>query len=79
MTTQKSIFITGGSSGIGESLCLKYLSSNFIVGTCGRSKEKFLSSSIYNKENLHFFELDVCDEEKSNLVINSFIEKFGLN
>ncbi len=76
---KKVVFITGGSSGIGEALCKKFLDENYIVGTCGRSREKFFKSSLNLKKNIHFIECDITDERKTNEMFDGFFQDFGLD
>lgn len=57
----KTVLITGGTSGIGEALAKRLIDSDAKVIVTGRSKEKFLKSSIQN--NAQFFALDMANFE----------------
>jgi NADP-dependent 3-hydroxy acid dehydrogenase YdfG len=74
----KSVFITGGTTGIGAELAKLYLADGYRVGVCGRSREKF-ESSFGNVENLFFYELDVSDKDKTASVINEFCHGHSLD
>ncbi len=56
MSAQKTVLITGASSGIGEALCHKYASHGFQVFACGRNQEKLaaLASQYQNVSPLVF-------------------------
>ena len=65
------IVITGTSKGIGKSLAINYLSKNYIVIGCGRTK------SVIDDKNYRHFELDVCDEKAVVDMIRSIKKEFG--
>jgi len=75
----KSVFITGGSSGIGEALALNYQQQGYKVGICGRSKEKFLTSRVSSLENVIFYEADVCNYEEIKKHMSEYINNYGLD
>lgn len=54
------IFITGATSGIGQSLVEQYVTSGDKVTACGRSKEKL--SALNNVHNTCLFDLNSSDE-----------------
>ncbi len=54
-----NIFITGGTSGIGQELAKRYLTMGHRVGICGRRAEKSLLSP---SPALHSYSLDVRDK-----------------
>ncbi len=74
---RKSVFITGGTSGIGEALALKYAKDS-LVGICGRSREKYEKSRVFNHPNIRFYQVDVLSSEYDD-VINQFINQNSLN
>ncbi len=74
----KSVFITGGTSGIGSELAKLYLKEGFRVGVCGRDKSKF-DENFKEHPNLFFYELDVVNRNKTIEVIQSFSKGHGLD
>ncbi len=74
----KSVFITGGTSGIGAELARQYLADGYRVGVCGRSWERF-NKFLGEKENLHFYELDTCNRAESKRVIREFAQDHSLD
>jgi NAD(P)-dependent dehydrogenase (short-subunit alcohol dehydrogenase family) len=73
----RSIFITGGSSGLGEGLALAYLDKGYQVGIASRSKEKFKTSELAGKDNVHYYEVDVIDRENLIAAVDDFVRKVG--
>jgi len=72
----KSIFITGGTSGIGLELARLFLNQGCRVGVCGRNLSKLpdeLSSPWVNK--LEQFEVSVTDKEALQGAITEFSVK----
>ncbi|MDN5078310.1 SDR family NAD(P)-dependent oxidoreductase [Aliarcobacter butzleri] len=67
----KVIVITGTSKGIGKFLAQYYLSKNYIVVGCSRTK------SLINNRDYRHFELDVCDEKAVVDMIRSVKKEFG--
>jgi short-subunit dehydrogenase len=72
-----SIFITGGTSGIGLELANKYLSQGNRVAVCGRNSFKF--KSMRPHENLSFYQADVVDKDEISKAVTDFSEQFGLD
>ncbi|TZG00074.1 SDR family oxidoreductase (plasmid) [Chryseobacterium panacisoli] len=72
-----TIFIAGGTSGIGYALARHYLSKGYCVGICGRDLTKI---SEKNDENLKAFQADVSDMNAVLSTLHSFlVDKNGLN
>lgn len=69
----KSLFITGGTTGIGWSLAKLYLEEGHRVGVCGRSLSK-LPAEAAGYKNLKSYEVSVTDAPK----LRSAIEDFAL-
>ena len=65
-----NIFIAGGTSGIGHSLAMHYLSKGYRVGICGRDLKKVSKNDLIN---LHMYEADVCVMSSVKKAIHSFI------
>ena len=73
---KKTIWITGGSTGIGKALAIKFANEGWNVAISAR-RENLLKeiSEIY--ENIHSFPLDVTDKNKCNEVFNDIKNKFN--
>lgn len=53
-----NVFIVGGTSGIGYSLAIKYLSKGFCVGVCGRNLNKVPKGNSYK---LNLYQVDISE------------------
>ena len=73
-----SIFITGGTSGIGLDLAKLYLEEDNRVGICGRDLSKLPNGIMEKYPNLKAYECDVTDKEKLSESILDF-SKEGLD
>ena len=73
--SKKTIWITGGSTGIGKALAIKFASKGWNVAVSARRAEllNVLSSS---HENISSFPLDVTDKEKCKEVFNEIKNKY---
>jgi short-subunit dehydrogenase len=58
--SSKHVFITGATSGIGQSLVEQYITNGDIVTACGRNKEKL--SALINVHNTCLFDINNPDE-----------------
>lgn len=58
--SSKHIFITGATSGIGQSLVEQYVANGYSVTACGRNKEKL--STLNNVHNTCLFDLNNQEE-----------------
>jgi len=75
-----SVFITGGTSGIGLELAKLYLKKGWKVGVCGRDEAKFAEHFPNSKrDNVHFYSVDVADREAVKKAVHSFAQPTGLN
>lgn len=74
-----SVFITGGTSGIGLELAKKYLSQGWKVGVCGRDQAKFNENFTTDYQNLYYFPVDVADREALKKAIHEFSKPTGLS
>ena len=72
--TNKVIWITGASSGIGKSLALKFAKEGWQVAISAR-RDNLLKDLSDNNQNIHSFPLDVTDSEKCKTVSNEIIQK----
>jgi short-subunit dehydrogenase len=72
---KKTIWITGGSSGIGKALAIKFASKGWNVAVSARRTELLNElSNMY--ENISVFPLDVTDKLKCKEVFNEIKNKF---
>jgi len=72
----KTIWITGASSGIGKALAIKFSKEGWNVAISAR-REKLLEEIAKSNNNLYPFPLDVTDKEKCNLVFENIKKKLG--
>ncbi|MBL7665088.1 MAG: SDR family NAD(P)-dependent oxidoreductase [Bacteriovoracaceae bacterium] len=75
----KSVFITGGTTGIGLALAKYYLANGHRVGICGRDKNRLEDKSLLTHPHFSIYELDVSDREKTKKVISDFAGNQGLD
>ena len=73
--TKKTIWITGGSTGIGKALAIKFASKNWNVAVSARRVE-LLNDLSNSYENISCFPLDVSDKEKCKEVFTEIKNKF---
>ncbi len=71
---KRTVFITGGTKGIGFELVKKYLSEGFIVATC--SIEHKEETELPNE--VEYYKLDVRDKVLLSDAINSFYQKHNI-
>lgn len=74
---KKSIFITGGSSGIGLATALKFKSAGFVVGICARNTEQL--EKLQKEHGFEVYSLDVTKSEDVKKAVYTFYQKHGLN
>ena len=72
---KKTIWITGGSTGIGKALAIKFANKGWNVAISAR-RENLLKEISEKYENIHSFPLDVTDKNKCNEVFNDIKNKF---
>jgi NAD(P)-dependent dehydrogenase (short-subunit alcohol dehydrogenase family) len=73
---KKTIWITGGSTGIGRSLAIKFASKGWDVAVSARRVE-LLDELSNSYENIASFPLDVTDKEKCKETFNKIKNKYG--
>jgi len=73
--TDKVIWITGASSGIGKALAIKFANEGWKVAISARS-ENLLNEIAEAHSYIFSYPLDVTDSEKCKLVFNNIKEKF---
>ena len=62
---KKTIWITGGSTGIGKALAIKFANEGWNVAISAR-RENLLKEISEKYENIHSFQLDVTNKNKCN-------------
>ena len=72
---KKTIWITGGSTGIGKALAIKFASKGWNVAISAR-RENLLKEISNDYENIHSFPLDVTDKLKCIQVFDQIKNKF---
>ena len=72
----KTIWITGASSGIGKALAIKFAKEGWKVAISAR-REKLLEEISKIQNDIFYFPLDVTDIDKSKLVFNEVKKKLG--
>ena len=73
---KKTIWITGGSTGIGKALAIKFSNEGWNVAISAR-RENLLKEISDQYENISSFPLDVTDKSKCKEIFNNIKEKFG--
>ncbi len=73
-----TVFITGGTSGIGLELAKAYLKEGWRVGVCGRDEAKFREQTELSHERVSFYSVDVADREGLKRAILAFAKPTGL-
>lgn len=75
----KSVFITGGTTGMGMELAKLYLARNWKVGVCGRDRLKFEENFATRRDNISFYCVDVANREELQNAIVDFSKSIGLD
>ena len=74
----KVAIITGGSSGIGKSLVLKYANEGYAVAFTGRNGERMAQVVTELGERPHLaLELDAADKDHNQKMVEQTVKKFG--
>ena len=72
---KKTIWITGGSTGIGKALAIKFAKEGWNVAISAR-RENLLNETCGEHENICSFPLDVTDKNKCKEVFQNILDKF---
>ena len=72
---KKTIWITGGSTGIGKALAIKFSNEGWNVAISAR-REELLNELSNQHENISVFPLDVADKIKCKEVFDQIINKY---
>lgn len=75
----KSVFITGGTTGIGMELAKLYSARGWKVGVCGRDRAKFDEHFEGQRENVTYYCVDVANREELKSAIGDFSHSIGLD
>ena len=75
----KSVFITGGTTGIGAELAKYYVDRGWKVGVCGRDRLKFEESFTHQRDSISFYQVDVADRDEVKKAIRDFSSSIGLD
>ena len=73
---KKVIWITGGGSGIGKAVAMKFADQGWKVAISGR-RENLLKEIEEKYPNIKSFPLDINEKDKCNDVFNKINEQFG--
>ena len=74
---KKVIWITGGSSGIGKAVALKFANKGWQVIISSR-REEVLKDISDNNENIDYLKLDIVDYEACHSVFKKIVEKIAM-
>ena len=73
---KKTIWITGGSTGIGKALAIKFAVKGWNVAISAR-RENLLKEISKNNENIHSYQLDVTQTDKCRSTAELIVKDFG--
>ncbi len=73
--SNRVIWITGASSGIGKALAIKFAKKGWKVAISAR-RQNLLDEIAKNHKNIYSFPLDVTDSEKCKEIFKNILEKF---
>ena len=74
--SKKTIWITGGSTGIGRALAIKFASEGWNVAVSAR-RENLLNELKEVNKNIYSFPLDVTEFENCKIVAKKIIDQFN--
>ncbi len=75
----KSVFITGGTTGLGMELAKHYVAKGWKVGVCGRDRQKYDESFEAHRDNVIFYQVDVANRDELKKAIHDFSSSIGLD
>jgi NAD(P)-dependent dehydrogenase (short-subunit alcohol dehydrogenase family) len=73
----KVAIVTGGGSGFGEAISKRFSDEGCKVIIADMNPESGTRVSSYNKQNMHFVEMNVAKSEDWNRGLKECLEKFG--
>ena len=71
---KKTIWITGGSTGIGKALAIKFAKEGWQVAVSARRKE--ILDEMAKDHNISSYPLDVVDEQNCKITFQKIISEF---
>lgn len=77
MQNQKTIFITGGTTGIGWALATHYADAGYQVGICGRDAAKLPANFSADYPCITFYQTDVIEKQQLANTVENFIAAHG--
>lgn len=75
----RSVFITGGTTGMGMELAKLYAREGWKVGVCGRELQKFEENFQFEKDKVSFYQVDVANREEIKKAVSDFSKTIGLD
>lgn len=75
----KSVFITGGTTGMGMELAKSYAAKGWKVGVCGRDPQKFDQHFSTMKDQVAYYQVDVADRDQVKAAVSDFSKSIGLD
>jgi short-subunit dehydrogenase len=75
----KSVFITGGTTGIGMEIAKIYVQKGWKVGVCGQDRRKFEDSFQVEKKHVTFYCVDVASRAELKAAVLDFSTSTGLD
>ena len=73
----KTIFITGGTTGIGWALARHYAKAGYVVGICARDPYKLPGNFSTDYPQITFYKADVTDKNILQCAVHDFINQHG--
>ena len=73
---KKTVWLTGGGTGIGKDLTKLLCDNGFDVIISGRRKDKLIEVAKYNKKKIFPYKLDVSNLKETDIVAKKIIKKF---
>ncbi|MSP53430.1 MAG: SDR family NAD(P)-dependent oxidoreductase [Gammaproteobacteria bacterium] len=71
----KTIFITGGTTGLGWALAQYYAHAGYAVGICGRDATKLARNFPTGYPSITFYQVDVTDKLSLQTAVHNFINQ----
>lgn len=75
----KSVFITGGTTGMGMEIAKLYVARGWKVGVCGRDPKKYDENFQLLKDAVSYYKVDVSNREELQNAIHDFSKSIGLD
>jgi short-subunit dehydrogenase len=71
----KTIFITGGTTGLGWALAQRYAHAGYAVAICGRNLNKLPANFLIDFPTISCYQVDVTDKSSLKNAVHTFINK----